>query len=457
MNPTDTAEVEAEKTADAGLAFLEYFRCLPEFAAFEVVHSSPLREGFFRCGTATCFGKTEASACSDTPDDVHFDVLSAVDVSREGEIRLLFNPTEVIENLRRERYFTTSSREHLLHTLYYLIRPIFPFPPRKLLQRYVFLRRRAAKFPSWPIDCSVELICESLMQLAIRAARVKELPFIWFWPEGKHAAIMVTHDVEQRGGAELCDMLMDMDNALDIKASFQVIPEGRYSGVENLVATIRARGFEANVHDLDHNGRLYEDRKLFEKRAQKINEYARFYAMRGFRAGAMHRNQNWFGLLDFQYEMSVPTVSQLEPQRGGCCTVMPYFVGGLLELPLTTTQDHSLFYILGEHSIDLWKQQIGIISSHHGLISFIVHPDYLAKKKERSVYRELLEYLSQQRRDQNMWLAFPGEINDWWRKRSNMTLRRENGSWRISGEGSETARIAYASVVNGRLEYRIAN
>ena len=457
MNPID-AEIDARKTtADAGLAFVNYFRCPPELAPFYVASSSSVREGFFRCGPATCFGRTEALACAETPEAARLDALFAVELSSEGDVRLPFSPTEVIENLRRERYLATSSQEHLLHTLYYLVRPILPFPARKLLQRYVSHRRRAAKFPSWPIDCSVEEICESLMALAIQVAPTQEVPFIWFWPEGKHAAVMVTHDVEQRSGVYLCDMLMDMDEALGIKASFQIVPEGRYGGVEDLIGKIRSRGFEVNVHDLDHNGTLYQDRKLFEKRAQKINEYARLYGMRGFRAGAMHRNQNWFGLLDFQYEMSVPTVSHLEPQRGGCCTVMPYFVGGLLELPLTTIQDHSLFYILGEHSIDLWKQQIGIISTHHGLVSFIVHPDYLAKKKERSVYRELLKYLSQQRHHQNMWLAFPGEINDWWRKRKDMTLRQEKGTWRIAGEGSESARIAYASVANGRLEYRIVN
>ena len=59
--------------------------------------------------------------------------------------------------------------------------------------------------------------------------------------------------------------------------------------------------------------------------------------------------------------MSVPNVAHLEPQRGGCCTVMPYFIGDILELPLTTTQDYSLFHILGDYSIALWKQQIELI------------------------------------------------------------------------------------------------
>ncbi len=35
----------------------------------------------------------------------------------------------------------------------------------------------------------------------------------------------------------------------------------------------------------------------------------------------------------------------------------PYFVGKILEIPLTTSQDYSLFQILNDYSIDLWKKQ----------------------------------------------------------------------------------------------------
>ena len=31
--------------------------------------------------------------------------------------------------------------------------------------------------------------------------------------------------------------------------------------------------------------------------------------------------------LDFSFDMSIPNVAHLDPQRGGCCTIMPYFIG----------------------------------------------------------------------------------------------------------------------------------
>jgi len=69
----------------------------------------------------------------------------------------------------------------------------------------------------------------------------------------------------------------------------------------------------------------------------------------------MYRNGDWYDVFDFSYDMSVPNVAHLEPLRGGCCTVMPYFIGTILELPLTATQDYSLFHILNDYTLDLGR------------------------------------------------------------------------------------------------------
>ena len=41
------------------------------------------------------------------------------------------------------------------------------------------------------------------------------------------------------------------------------------------------------------------------------------------------------------------------------------------------TQDYTLFHILNDYSTSLWKQQSELIMQKHGLMSFIVHPDYM--------------------------------------------------------------------------------
>jgi len=154
--------------------------------------------------------------------------------------------------------------------------------------------------------------------------------------------------------------------------------------------------------------------------------------------------------------MSVPNVAHLEPQRGGCCTVMPYFIGNILEIPLTTAQDYSVFNILEQFSIDLWKQQISLILQHNGLISLLSHPDYLIDQKPRAIYEELLAYLRQVCIDNNVWHALPRELDSWWRARSQMNLVEQNGAWRIEGPERQRARVAFASLDGDRLVYSLA-
>jgi hypothetical protein len=209
------------------------------------------------------------------------------------------------------------------------------------------------------------------------------------------------------------------------------------------------------VHDLNHDGHLYRTRRQFLERAAKINAYGKQYGSEGFRAGVLYRKQVWFDALDFAYDMSVPNVAHLDPQRGGCCTVMPYFIGNMLELPVTTTQDYTLYNILNDYSIGLWKRQINLIMEKHGLMSFIVHPDYVVKSRERNVYEQLLNHLNGLNKEKGIWLATPGEVNLWWRQRDQMRLIKDQGIWHIEGAGSERACVAYASERNGRLAFSL--
>ena len=119
--------------------------------------------------------------------------------------------------------------------------------------------------------------------------------------------------------------------------------------------------------------------------------------------------------------------------------MMPYFIGKILEIPVTATQDYSFFHILDDYCIDLWKHQISLILEVHGLASFIVHPDYIIEDRARATYFGLLEYLSRLRSEQNVWTALPGEVNRWWRERSQMKLVQYGGEWRIEAPGSERA------------------
>jgi hypothetical protein len=312
-------------------------------------------------------------------------------------------------------------------------------------------------FPAWPVDRSVDRLFEKLLGLIMQSLHVDHFPFIWFWPEDHTACAIVTHDVEAPLGRDFTGHLMDIDDAYEMKASFQIVPEKRYPVSQAYLNTIRERGFEINIQGLTHDGRLFWNLEEFLRRATKINQYAQSWGAQGFRAPVLYRNVDWMQHLNFSYDMSVPNVAHLDPQRGGCCTVMPYFLpDGMLELPVTTTQDYSLFHVLGEYSIDLWRKQASIILGGHGLMNFIIHPDYIIEPRAQSVYKALLDYLNQLRSDHKVWLPLPGEVDRWWRERSNMQLVPDKTGWSVEGPGSSRARVAYARIEGDQIVYEMA-
>jgi hypothetical protein len=435
--------------------FLEYFKCPGRYAQFGLRGPlSPATQYFHFGPDDVCYGRLTQPQNGSRAGMMR-DVLQEV-TTEGGSVSLPFDFREVVDNLRLESYPSSARNEQsmlnsLLMAAYYFVRPVLPVGVRKYLQRARLQGWDHIPFPHWPVDRTVNDLFELLMVLSLKAQKAERIPFIWFWPDGAPGSAIMTHDVEMARGRDLCGTLMDIDDAYGIKSCFEVVPEQRYDVPQAFLDSIRLRGFEVAVHDLNHDGRLFKSREYFKERVAKINSYGHKWGADGFRAAVLYRRQEWFNDLEFSYDMSVPNVAHLDPQRGGCCTVMPYFVGNLLELPVTTTQDYTLFHILQAYNIDLWKTQVELIMEKHGLLSFIVHPDYATSGPERKVYESLLSHLAELRQDRGVWIATPGEVNSWWRQRAAMRIVEDREGVRIEGQGSERARIAYASAVDGRF------
>lgn len=418
--------------------------------------------GFFRYGAdLVCYGECSLGVANDVSRSGRFDVSKAISINN-GELRFPFDIGDAIENLRRERYLKKSddrpkglSQQNWIRECYYLVRELLPVWFRRYLQRAYLKDWKTLEFPHWPVDFTVDSLYEMLLRMTMIAQGCDRVPFIWFWPAGASSCVILTHDVETAAGRDFCSSLMDLDLSHGFRASFQVVPEKRYEVPESFVNGIRARGFELNVHDLNHDGHLFEEKVEFLRRAEKINQYAKKYKAQGFRAGAMYHNLDWYDAFEFSYDMSVANVAHLEPQRGGCCTVMPFFVGRILEIPLTASQDYSVFHILNDYSIELWKKQIDLIQRRHGLLSFIVHPDYVIPRRPRAVFESLLAHLRETCDRHDVWATLPGGVDRWWRARSQMRLIEDGSGYRIEGPESERACVAYARLDGDRIVYSV--
>jgi len=459
LDPRDSPHTESAMIS----ALLDRYRCPHDFLQFELTGRLSSDSGYFRFGhQAICYGRSATGYRTPHADALLYGAQH--DSKTSGSTVLLpFNPTEVIDNLRLERYARRckpsewSWRERTLRDAYYVFRPYMGVSLRKNLQRLHAGGWRQIAFPRWPVDTTVERLSEGLLLASMKATGVDRMPFVWFWPQGAKSCLVMTHDVEDQRGYNSCRELMDIDAAHGMRASFQLVPEGTYKVFEALLEEIRSRSCEVNIQDLNHDGYLFAERQEFLRRARKINRYRQAYAANGFRSAVMYRNFEWYDALDFSYDMSVPNAAHLDPQRGGCCTVFPYFVGDVLEIPLTTAQDYMLFHLLDDYSLNLWKTQVGAILKENGLISFLVHPDYVAEHRARQVYCELLRWVQDLITRKRLWCALPGELDKWWRSRSNMRVVRSRGEWQIEGPASERALLAFAKNAGDHIEYEIGS
>lgn len=298
---------------------------------------------------------------------------------------------------------------------YYALKPFIPRSLQIWMRRKVVQKRmqRPEIIQNWPI-----------LERAGTAP-----PNFPGWPGGHEFALVLTHDVEHEKGLYQSNKLADVEQSLGFCSSFNFVPE-RYNVPSQVRVWLSAHGFEIGVHGLRHDGKLYASEQEFSARAVAINQYLQEWKSVGFRSPAMHRNLEWIGQLNIDYDLSTFDTDPFEPQSDGVETIFPFFVqranGGqpYVEMPYTLPQDHTLFVIMQERTIDIWKRKVDWIAAHGGMVLVNIHPDYICfdgapKLEEYSIdlYVELLDYI-ESKYSGRYWNALPRNVAEYWRAAS---------------------------------------
>lgn len=294
----------------------------------------------------------------------------------------------------------------LLNKLYYALKPGLPWRVRVALRRARANGRRRASSAVWPID-----------------EKAGATPPGWpGWPEGKRFALVLTHDVEWTKGLSRVESVMQLEKEHGFRSCFNFIPEREYRVPVSLRRLITDAGFEVGVHGLRHDGKLYSSKAEFASRAVRIRKYIQKWNASGFRSPLMHHRLTWLHLLGVDYESSTFDTDPFEPEPDGVGTIFPFWVpspsaGGYVELPYTLPQDHTLFVVLREPNIDIWKKKLDWIASRGGMALIDTHPDYMcfrgAKARDEypvSHYEEFLAYV-QSKYAGMFWPALPREVS----------------------------------------------
>lgn len=259
-----------------------------------------------------------------------------------------------------------NKRLSLLYRLFYVLKPAIPRALQILARRRVVCRQRRKYADIWPIDPA--------------AGR---MPPDWpGWPDDKQFALVLAHDVDTQAGHDKCRYLMDLEEELGFRSTFNVVPE-RYRVAASLLDEIKARGFGLGVHGLTHDGKMFDSHEIFQQRARRINHYLATWGTRGFSSPSMHSNLAWMHALEIDYATSTFDTDPFEPQQSGVGTIFPFMVNNVpnnhryVELPYTLAQDFTLFILMREKTIALWQTKLRWIAQHHGMALLNTHPDYM--------------------------------------------------------------------------------
>ena len=266
----------------------------------------------------------------------------------------------------------------------------------------------------------------------------KPIPSIAPWPSGYTWAVVLTHDVETSVGYRNLKLLQEIELRAGYRSSWNFVPK-RYEVEDAVVRELIEQGFEVGVHGLLHDGRDLESEEMVRRRSPEMRAYAERWGARGFRSPATHRQWDLMPMLGFDYDSSYPDTDPFEPQAGGCCTWLPYFNRDLVELPITLTQDHTLFVILRERSERAWIEKASYLRSRQGMALLITHPDYMRDVASLEAYERFLSAFSD---DSGAWRALPRDVSDWWRRRAASTIVSDDGAPRIVGPAAREGKLA---------------
>jgi hypothetical protein len=299
----------------------------------------------------------------------------------------------------------------IINKLFYFIKPLIPRRLQLFIRRQLIFKKLKIHNEIWPID---PISCKK--------------PENWEgWPNNKKFALVLTHDVESDKGQQRCLALSELEMQYGFRSSFNFVPK-RYNNSPKLKNQLQENGFEVGVHGLYHDGKLYSGKNLFQKRAVSINQYLNEWGSVGFRSPAMHHNLDWIHQLNIDYDASTFDTDPFEPQADAVRTIFPFFVhkdssyDGYIELPYTLPQDFTLYILMGEKNVNIWKRKLDWIADKGGMALVNVHPDYMnfgsgkpsCEEYPAEYYAEFLDYI---KTNYNgcYWHVLPKEIAVFWK------------------------------------------
>ncbi|MBI5144557.1 MAG: polysaccharide deacetylase family protein [Candidatus Omnitrophica bacterium] len=349
-------------------------------------------------------------------------------VKSGNKIIFNFNADETIRFLLNEQYLKAGRLFYKLLPFHY---HLVPGSLRRQIKKIsVALQKKTStaaklKFPSWPRECSVEIIRHILFacQGLLGARQKDKFPS---WPKDKKFAVALSHDIDTPAGFRNIDKFINIERKYNLRSCWFVVGEFFKSYKSQLSALVQD-GFEIGCHGYVHDNKLtsLSPEKMRES-LLKCTPMINALGIKGFRSPSLLRSEQLFRLLKdlFLYDTSVPDTEAflaIAP-RSGCCSVFPYKISeGLLEVPITLPLD-STFLALDykpEEILKAWQEKIAWIKKLGGMAHLAIHAEtyYSGSDNMLKVYERLLDFICN---NEDSWITKPQDIALWWQEKNNV-------------------------------------
>ena len=320
-------------------------------------------------------------------------------------------------------------------SFYYAIKNFIPVATRHFARALLFRLRREPGFPKWPCEDALLLFQRDWVLQALELLGAREAWHVGFWPAEHNCCIVLTHDVESPAGFDRMEAMAELEDRLGFRSAWN-LPLDQYPIDWRRVESLRELGFEFGAHGLSHDGMLFRSHRNFLALAPRVEHLARQHGLRGFRSPSTLRNARWLSAMDFDFDSSFSDTDPFEPQPGGSCSIFPYFIGDMVELPYTMAQDHTLINLMRRDPLPIWIEKMNWLVARGAMVLTLTHPDYSGKGIGLHAYSELLKRLADV---PSAWRALPGEVSAWWRRRAGLRLELSGGGPEITGPGVHSA------------------
>jgi hypothetical protein len=337
----------------------------------------------------------------------------------------------------------------------------FPFSYRAIPS---FIRNRAFRAPRgvseltedmlYPVECLRAIFLASLVVAGERA-----IPRIAFWRRGKSHALAITHDVETKIGLEDgAGRCAEVEAKLGVRSTWNV-PSERYPLSSQLLISLATAG-EIGGHDTKHDGGLifesFDNKVVRVGRCKDRLESLSKKEVRGFRSPLLQHGRELveaLGKAGYEYDSSAPSWEPLSPtslKPHGVGTVFPFFVSGLLEIPVSLPQDHQLIRVSGLTTSDAVQELFRIsnfVRDVGGACVLLVHPDYeFGQPGNADDYYRLLQKFTS---DPDCEILTLGELARWWTHRAGSHIEMRDGDFSISYTNANEPRDLEVELVTG--------